>query len=266
MAGTNMKLRTSDDVNIAYDDEGSGTPFVLLPGYGCSRGTFEYQRKALLDAGNRVIAVDHRGHGASDKPKHGLTMARCGQDVRELLEHLDLEDVVLVGHSMGVSVSLAMLTISGFHRIQKFVSIDQSPKIINDETWGWGVKGVTWDNFQDCVHFRIKWSNEDQEPPLPADSVMANEPWEHFDNAAVLKLFTDHFVADWRDALPRIPVPTWVVTTALTNYYHREGMEWFADQIPVSRFSVFENSGHNPHVTEPDEFNRQLLEFAFPSV
>jgi len=112
------------------------------------------------------------------------------------------------------------------------------------------------------VHFRIKWSNEDQEPPLPPDSVMGNEPWELFDNAAVFKLFTDHFVSDWRDALPRIPVPTWVITTAFTNYYHREGMEWFANQIPVSQFSVFENSGHNPHVTEPAEFNRQLLEFA----
>src|ERR671920_658033 len=139
MTNTDLTLRTSDDVNIAYDDEGSGTPFVLLPGYSSSRKTFEYQREALLAAGKRVIAVDHRGHGASEKPKHGLTMARCGQDVRELLEHLDLEDVVLVGHSMGVSVSLAMLTISGFSRIQKFVWIDQSPKIINDETWRWGV-------------------------------------------------------------------------------------------------------------------------------
>ena len=117
-----------------------------------------------------MVAVDLRGHGESDKPKHGQTLARLGQDTRELLELLDLQDVVLVGHSMGVSVALAMFTISGFDRIQRFASIDQSPKIINDETWGWGVKGVTWDNFQDCVHFRIKWSNEDQEPPLPADS------------------------------------------------------------------------------------------------
>jgi non-heme chloroperoxidase len=97
---------------------------------------------------------------------------------------------------------------------------------------------------------------------LPADSVMANEPWELFDHAAVFKLFQDHFVSDWRDALPRIPVPTWVVTSSFTNYYHREGMELVASQIPVSRFSVFEKSGHNPHVTEPAEFNRQLLDFA----
>ena len=67
MTGTSLTMRTSDDVNIAFDDEGSGRPFVLLPGYSSSRKTFEYQREALLAAGKRVIAVDHRGHGA-DRP------------------------------------------------------------------------------------------------------------------------------------------------------------------------------------------------------
>ncbi|RNM12041.1 alpha/beta hydrolase [Nocardioides pocheonensis] len=262
VTGTNLVMRTSDGVNIAYDDEGTGTPFVLLHGYGCRRGHWEFQREALLAAGHRVIAVDLRGHGASDKPKHGQTLARLGQDTRELLELLDLEDVVLVGHSMGVSVALAMFTISGFGRIARFVSIDQSPKIVNDESWSWGVKGVTWDNLQDCVHWRVKWSNEDLEPALPEGSAMAEEPWDSFDHEAVLKLFVDHFVADWRDTLPRIPVPTWVVTSSFTNYYHQEGMEWFASQVPGSRFSVFRKSGHNPHVSESVEFNRQLLDFA----
>jgi len=259
--GTGLTMTTSDDVRLVYDDEGEGLPFVLLHGYGCRRGHWEYQREALLAAGHRVVALDLRGHGASEKPKHGQTLSRLGQDVRELLEALDLDNVTLVGHSMGVSVCYAMFTISGFDRIARLVSVDQSPKIINESGWGWGVKNVTWDNVDDCVHFRIKWSNEDEEPELPKGSAMAEEPWDSFDHAAVSKLFLNHFVSDWRDVLPRIPLPTWVVTSRFTNYYHLEGMEWVAEQIPNAQLSVFEHSGHNPHVSEADEFNRQLLKF-----
>lgn len=261
MPGTSLTLTTSDDVHLAYDDEGEGRPFVLLHGYACRRGHWEYQREALLAAGHRVVALDLRGHGASDQPKHGQTLARLGQDVRELVDTLDLEDVTLVAHSMGVSVGHAMLSISGFERVARFVAIDQSPKIVNDDDWGWGVKNVTWDNLDDCVNFRIKWSNEDQEPALPKGSQMGEEPWETFDHAAVSKLFLNHFVSDWRDQLARIQVPTWVVTSRFTNYYHREGMEWVVQQIPNAHLSVFEHSGHNPHVSEADEFNRQLLSF-----
>jgi len=157
MPGTDLTMVTSDGVTLAYDDEGGGRPVVLLHGYSGRRANFEFQRDALLEAGYRVIALDARGHGASETPSHGQTMARLGQDTRELLELLELEDVALIGHSMGVSVALAMFTISGFDRIERFVAIDQSAKIINDEDWTFGVKQVSWANAYDCVHFRAEW-------------------------------------------------------------------------------------------------------------
>jgi non-heme chloroperoxidase len=260
MPGTDLTMVTSDGVTLAYDDEGGGRPVVLLHGYSGRRANFEFQRDALLEAGNRVIALDARGHGASETPSHGQTMARLGQDTRELLELLELEDVALIGHSMGVSVALAMFTVSGFDRIERFVAIDQSAKIINDEDWTFGVKQVSWANAYDCVHFRAEWGTPGMEPELPEGSSEA-EPWENFDHDSMRKLLLDHFVADWRDVLPRIPVPTWVITGRLTNYYDPEGQKWFADQVPESAFTCFEKSGHSPHVTEIAEFNRQLLEF-----
>jgi pimeloyl-ACP methyl ester carboxylesterase len=113
----------------------------------------------------------------------------------------------------------------------------------------------------DCIDWRIKWSNEELEPPLPRESKMAQEPWDDFPHSEVRKLFIDHFVSDWRDQLPRITVPTWVVTSRFTNYYHLGGMEWFAQQLPDGRLSVFEHSGHNIFVSEADAFNRELLAF-----
>jgi len=52
--------------------------------------------------------------------------------------------------------------------------------------------------------------------------------WEKFDHDKVTRLLLDHLVADWRDVLPRIHIPTWVVTGRLSPYYDVEGMEWFA--------------------------------------
>lgn len=84
---------------------------------------------------------------------------------------------------------------------------------------------------------------------------------EAFDHDKVTKLRLDHLVADWRDVLPRIHVPTWVVVGRLSPYYDVEGMEWFAGEVPDGRLTIFEDSGHSPHVTEAEEFNRQLLDF-----
>jgi pimeloyl-ACP methyl ester carboxylesterase len=156
-----------------------------------------------------------------------------------------------------------MFSISGFDRIERFVAVDQSPKIVNDERWGFGVKQVTWDNVYDCVYFRAEWGTPGLEPDVPESSSMG-EPWENFPHDQMRKLLLDHFVADWRDVLPRIPVPTWVITGRLTNYYFPEGQQWFADQVPGSQFTCFEESGHSPQATEIEEFNRKLLEFLRP--
>jgi non-heme chloroperoxidase len=259
MAGTDLTFATTDGVRLAFDDEGEGRPVLLLHGFDCDRKSFAFQRAALLAAGHRVIALDHRCHGASDVPAHGQRMTRLGKDVRELLQLLDLDDVTLVGHSMGVSVSLAMFAIWGTQRVGRFVAIDQSPKIINDEGWKWGVRKVNWDNAYDCVHFRAEWGNPELEPPMPEGSPMPLEWKSDLDNRRTLLL--DHFVADWRDVLPRINTPTWVVTGRLSPYYDLDGMKWFASEVTNGSLSVFQESGHSPHINEADEFNRQLLDF-----
>jgi non-heme chloroperoxidase len=260
MSGTDLTMMTSDGVRLVYDDEGNGSPILLVHGYDGLRAHWEFQHDVLLAAGFRVVALDQRGHGASEKPKHGLRMARLGQDLRELIELLDLEDVTLVAHSMGVSASLAMFSMSGLGRIKRFVAIDQSPKIVNDETWRWGVRKVTWDTVYDVVRFRAELGDPDLEPPAPVGAAVGMT-WETFDHESVRKLLLDHMVADWRDVLPRVVIPTWVVTGRLSPYYDLAGMEWFANEVPLGSLTLFNESGHCPHVNEAEEFNRRLLAF-----
>ncbi|WP_342659774.1 AB hydrolase superfamily protein YdjP [Rhodococcus ruber] len=240
---------------------------VLASGFTDQSPTWVYQRDALIEAGYRVIRFDHRLHGRSDSPTYGQRMTRLGLDLGELLTALDLNDAVLVGHSMGVSVSLAYFSIApdAWDRVTAFVAIDQSPKIVNDQDWQWGVRGITDRNVYDAAYFRFDWLNADREPPEP-DHVRrlltsVTPTFSDFPMDKVRRLLIDHFVADWRDVLPRIAVPTWVVTGRHSAFYELEGMRWFADTVPNGSLTVFEQSGHNPHLNEYEAFNAELLEF-----
>jgi non-heme chloroperoxidase len=88
-----------------------GRPVVLLHGITLSAAVWPYQMKDLGDAGFRVFAVDFRGHGSSPRSRRGrrLTLDRLAEDIDEVVEHFDLKDTILVGHSMGGMVALRML-------------------------------------------------------------------------------------------------------------------------------------------------------------
>ncbi|MGN7149218.1 alpha/beta fold hydrolase [Arthrobacter sp. SAFR-179] len=264
MTGQTRSFRTSDGAQLVYDDFGSGPPVLLVHGFTCQAAHWAFQRQALVAAGYRTIALDLRFHGRSDFPGSGQRVSRLGKDVGELLEHLELGDVALVGHSLGVSVCLAYFDLYGTDRVRAFVAIDQSPKIVNDESWAWGVRSVEWANVWDSVNGRFQWGNPALEPPAPphvAQLFSEVGGLTQFPDGAVLPLLVDHFTADWRDVAPTVNVPSWVATGRFSPSFPLEGMQWLAENMPKSSLSVFENSGHCPHWNEPEEFNRELLTF-----
>jgi non-heme chloroperoxidase len=89
------------DIDIYYEDHGAGQPVVLIHGYPLSGRAWDKQVPALLEAGYRVITYDRRGFGQSSQPATGYDYDTFAADLHTLLEHLDLRDAVLVGHSMG---------------------------------------------------------------------------------------------------------------------------------------------------------------------
>ncbi|MEC3853702.1 alpha/beta fold hydrolase [Paenarthrobacter ureafaciens] len=257
-------FHTNDGVRLAYDDEGTGPAVLLVHGFSCQAAHWAFQRAALLDAGYRVIGIDLRLHGRSETPPHGQRISRLGEDLRELLEHLDLQNVAVVAHSMGVSVTLAYFSLYGTDRVAAFVAIDQSPKIVNDESWHGGLRSVEWSNLWDAVNYRVPWGDWSREPAMPAhvQQLMAEAgPLTEYPEGAVRQLMVDHFSADWRDVLPGVAVPAWVATGRHSPVFPEEGMRMFSDALPKSSLSIFEHSGHCPHWNEPEAFNRELLAF-----
>src|SRR5712672_3629359 len=90
----------TDDIEIYYEDHGAGPPVVLIHGYPLSGRAWDKQVPVLLEAGHRVITYDRRGFGQSSQPVVGYDYDTFAADLAALLEHLDLRDAVLVGHSM----------------------------------------------------------------------------------------------------------------------------------------------------------------------
>ena len=260
---TAKSFLTSDGARIAYEDEGAGRPVVLVHGLGNTRAHWAFQRPALLDAGYRVVTIDLRFHGASDATTNGKRISRLGLDLLELIDAEQLTDIAAVGHSMGVSVILAAVSAGGIRSIGKAVLIDQSARIMNDDGWSLGVFGVTWDRLEAQLSGRQAWGDWQREPAAPEHlrALMAAHPFADLFSGPHAALVADHFVADWRDEVPRLVVPTLVATGATSPVYPLEAMEWLAATLPQGSLRVYEHSGHTPHLNTPTEFNHDLLEF-----
>jgi pimeloyl-ACP methyl ester carboxylesterase len=99
-----MPWYDSRGARLHYRDEGDGPVVVLLHGVWMSSAFFRHQTSEGL-GGARVIAPDFRGHGESEKPLDGHTVAGYAEDLGTLLDVLDLRDVTLVGWSMGAFVA-----------------------------------------------------------------------------------------------------------------------------------------------------------------
>jgi pimeloyl-ACP methyl ester carboxylesterase len=106
-------FKSFDGTELAYTDDGSGPPVLLLHGFGSS-GEINFHRPGVVDAlvgaGHRVITPDARGHGGSGKPHDPAAYVddALSRDVSALIDHLGLDEVDLVGYSMGGIVGLSV--------------------------------------------------------------------------------------------------------------------------------------------------------------
>jgi non-heme chloroperoxidase len=99
-----MFIAMKDGTRLAVDTWGAGRPVVLVHAWGLHAHMWHAQLPALLGAGLRVVTIDQRGHGRSDRPPEGYDLDTMAADVLAVLDALDVDDVVLVGQSMGGAV------------------------------------------------------------------------------------------------------------------------------------------------------------------
>jgi non-heme chloroperoxidase len=130
MAYMTVATENSTDIDLFYEDHGSGSPVILIHGYPLSGASWEKQLPALLHAGYRVITYDRRGFGKSSQPATGYQYDVFAADLRQLVSHLGLNDVTLVGFSMGGGEMARYIGKYGSQGVRKAVIIGGVPPFL----------------------------------------------------------------------------------------------------------------------------------------
>jgi len=213
----------SSDIEIYYEDHGAGQPVVLIHGYPLSGRAWDKQVPALLAAGHRVITYDRRGFGQSSQPATGYDYDTFAADLATLLDHLDLHDAVLVGHSMGTGEVTRYLGTRGSARVARGVLVSPIPPFLlatpdNPD----GVPQALFDGFvQAAAADAPAWMKGFLDNFYNFDTLrgtlVSDQAWQASWNLAVTASATaavaciGTWATDFRDDLPEIDVPMLVV-------------------------------------------------------
>jgi non-heme chloroperoxidase len=261
-------------IDIHYEDHGSGDPVVLIHGYPLDGNSWERQERELLASGYRVISYDRRGFGRSSQPTVGYDYDTFAADLKTLLEHLDLQDVILVGFSMGTGEVTRYLGTYGSERVRKaallgalppfLLKTDDNPEGVDGEVFEQIKAAIVKDRYAYFKDFFDNFYNVDKLMP----ERISEQAWQaNFGVAAGASPFAtyacvDTWLTDFRDDLPKIDVPVLVVHGTEDRILPFEAT---AARLPALiddvRLVAVEGGPHNIAWTHPDEVNRALLEF-----
>ena len=116
-------IESSDQTSLFVTEWGNGPPVVFTHAWGLRSDQWDYQVPALADAGLRCVLYDRRGHGRSDRPASGYDFDTLADDLAAVIDHFDLRDITLVGHSLGSRELVRYLTRHGDARVARMVLV-----------------------------------------------------------------------------------------------------------------------------------------------
>lgn len=263
-------FKTNDNVEIYYEVHGEGRPLFMLPGWTCTTKFWKHNVEELSKT-CKVICMDMRGHGESEKVLHSHRISRYAMDVKNLLDHLDVEDVTVLGWSMGASILWSYIELFGNHRISGLVCVDQSPAQYTGPDWVWGQKGCYDMEMFIRTCYDIKYDPRGaaeglvsaclHHTPTPEDATFIADEISKCPPYVRIEIMRDHTNLDWRDFIPQIKLPTLVCVARNSNVFDWHGSAWVGENIEGAQTVFFEDSGHMLFWEEPEKFNKTVGEF-----
>ena len=275
--GTPGQVTTSDGVNLHYVEAGSGKPILMIPGWSQTAEQFKYQLSGLSDR-YRVIAIDMRGHGESDKPEFGYKISRLAKDVHDTIHELDLDEVNILGHSMGSSVIWNYYDMYGPERLSKLLLIDQMPMITSNPAWSEQERidsGAIFNpqSLYETINALAGPDGVETTKGFIGSMLTKSAPQEEKDwiiernltmpRQYAATLLYNHSTQDWRDLIPRLELPALVVGGRVSTVPWRS-QEWIAKQIPGARLEIFEEEDGGNHfmfIEGHEKFNTIVADF-----
>ena len=275
MGYISVGTENSTDIELYYEDHGSGQPVVLIHGYPLDGSSWEKQTAALLEAGHRVITYDRRGFGSSAKPTTGYDYDTFAADLDAVLTHLDLQDAVLVGFSMGTGEVARYLSTYGSSRVAKAVFLgslepyllqtDDNPTGVPQDVFDGLAAAVTADRYAFFTEFFGNFYNADTflgTERLSQELVDASRNIAARSGAVASVAAQPTWLTDFRADIPRIDVPTLIVHGTADNILPVDATgRQFAKALPEARYVEIEGAPHGLLWTHAPEVNEALLDF-----
>lgn len=264
----------SDGVSMSYRDIGTGPVLLLVHGWAASGDFFE----SLVDrlaSDFRIVIPDLRGHGETPAGDGPLNIDLLADDLRTLIETLDLKQITALGWSMGATVLWQMVAREGHARFAGLIIEDMSPRILNTDDWTLGVAtGMDIAGSGRAIEsMRNDWpayaaafaprmfarGRAAREPDMIADVIAR---LSRRDGDAMADLWLSMASQDLRPDLPTMNLPTLVTSGARSEAYGPETSRYLAETLPDVQSVTFAKSGHAPHLEEPDGFASAVAHFA----
>ncbi|KAF4994002.1 hypothetical protein FDECE_13250 [Fusarium decemcellulare] len=270
-------LQTQDGIQLSYTQSGpvTGKQILFIPGWRQTAAEWHKQVEYFSSNGFQVTTYDMRGHGESEKPSFGYRVSRFGSDLRDLLTKLDLKNITIVGHSMGCAVTWAFWDQypETRNRITELVLVDQPSVLTANPAWtdeqvaevsALFTPSSAYDlanNIESETSSFVRSMFTDSISQYDFAWILAENNKISHENAAAL--FLDNALRDWRDVLPRIDVPTLVITGEVSVGL-ASGIARLATLIPLGEsytFTAEEKGSHFMFWENPDRFNSVVQEF-----
>ena len=252
---------TSDGIKLHYLEAGSGPTLVFVPGWTMPAWIWEPQL-SHFSASHRVVALDPRGQGSSEKPSQGYHAARRGRDICELLEHLAGEPAVVVGWSLAVQEALVCAHEVGTEHIRALVLVDHPVFIAPQDALA-------------IADERVKSLQLNREASVRTfvEEILNNPPSEAYvealtraalstpANAAAIMMADLYFLGptDLRPLLDALDRPVLFVFSSLD--WAVAAANEVRERWPKMPVKVMNGASHALFVDKPQEFNRVLEEF-----
>jgi non-heme chloroperoxidase len=264
----------SGNIELYYEDHGSGKPVVLIHGYPLSGASWERQVPALLDAGYRVIMYDRRGFGKSSQPTEGYNYDTFAEDLHKLITQLKLQDFSLVGFSMGGGEIARYFGKYGSKGASKAVIIggappfllktDNNPEGVDASVFEGIKKAVAADRYAFFTDFFKNFYTTDLLLGKRVSEEVVRASWNVAAGASATASLAcvPTWLEDFRQDVARMDVPTLVIHGDNDRIVPIEaaGLRT-AKLIKGARLVVVKGGPHCITWTHADEVNRELLSF-----
>jgi non-heme chloroperoxidase len=255
-------VETDDGASLFYVDWGAGKPVLFTHAWGLNADIWEYQLTELVDQGLRCIAYDRRGHGRSTDPGRGYDYDRLADDLAALINQLDLNDVTLVGFSMGNGEAVRYLQRHGSARIARLVMVSTIPPQSDSSRFNAMIAGLK----QDRPAFFANGVTAFTGGHAAVSPAMAEWVIAQFMRASpkgAIECMRAISRGDLRADMRAVTLPTLIVHGAKDQVSPLEKTaKKAAELIPGCELKVYEEAPHGLVITHRDRLAQDILAFA----